>query len=952
MKILFGGRLLAQRTLAMAPILLLFQSVDAQQLEEIVVVAQKRIESVQDVPIAIAAFDADAIDRQQLKGFSDLQFTTPSVSFSRGNFSTSNFQIRGVGSAEVAASGDPGVGFHINGAYLNTPRITDTEFYDLERIEVLRGPQGTLYGRNSTGGAINLLTAKPDLDETGGDVDLQYGNYDHMRARGSINLPIGGGAALRVAGLWLQQDGYTENINTAAGFDNVDGRDLWSGRASLRWQPRDTTTIDLLYQRFDEDDTRTRGNKQLCTYDASAVLGCLPTGLATQTTNLDSSLGRLFVSNLVMPNGLNLTQFGASAPENNPEDLRKVHVNFKPSYRAEEDFYGLEVRHDLSASLTVNFLANHQKTAMASQQSFTNAVGETISVPAALAAELPATYAEYYSNGCFPTSALDPYGTGTVGGFIDGCSNEIRHVDRSDDAAEQTGLELRLASTFDGRFNFLLAANYLDYDRSQNYYVVNNTVDYFSLVFVGAGLAGGPGASPGDGLALLTPFFRIQTDRYDLETTALFGEVYFDFTPDLKLTVGARYTEDEKNVRDRQYPLFTGGVVPFDGFDPTTADSVWLAAGFDADPATSGQQLFRESTLKDNAVTGRVVLDYAPELSFTDKTLFYASYSRGYRAGGFNPAFDPAAFPGTPPTYRPEFIDAFEVGTKNRLLDGRLQANLTGFYYDYQDLQVVKTVNRALINENIDAEVWGIEGELIAAPTDHWTFNLNFSHLSTDITRGASVDTHDPTNRQLNSTLIKSLANTENCVINWNGNSPDPMTSPPAFLIASPGGPTAGIASGSAALSAVGCGDNLQTSLDAFAGAGAYTVDDGNEADLTGRSLQNAPEWSFSLGAQYSQNVAETLRLETRVDYYWQSDMWARIFNRPATDRIESWDMLNAQVTLYGRDDRWYVRGYVTNLLDDDNVTGYYLNAPSSGLFTNVFLLDPRTFGVMLGLKF
>ena len=145
----------------------------AAEIEEIVVTAQKRAESVQDVPISVSAFDADALDARQIDAFSDLQFNVPNVSYSKGNFAGNNFQIRGIGTLLTAASGDSGVAMHVNDVYLNSPRIFETEYYDMEQVEILRGPQGTLFGRNATGGAVNLKTARPDTLDLYGDVEAQ-----------------------------------------------------------------------------------------------------------------------------------------------------------------------------------------------------------------------------------------------------------------------------------------------------------------------------------------------------------------------------------------------------------------------------------------------------------------------------------------------------------------------------------------------------------------------------------------------------------------------------------------------------------------------------------------------------------------------------------------------------------------------------------------------------------
>ena len=228
------------------------------QVEEIIVSAQKKEEALQSVPIAVTAFDADALDKQQIETFSDLQFSTPNVYFTKTFFSGTNFQIRGIGAGLTAASGDAGVGIHVNDMSFQGLRIFETEYYDIERLEVLRGPQGTLYGRTATGGTVNMITAKPQLEEFEGKVDFQYGNYDHTRAKAMINIPLGEKAAARFAGIYLKRDGFTDTFHPNATFDSYDDRDQWSVRGSLRLQPTDRLTVDLMGSYFEEDDNRAR----------------------------------------------------------------------------------------------------------------------------------------------------------------------------------------------------------------------------------------------------------------------------------------------------------------------------------------------------------------------------------------------------------------------------------------------------------------------------------------------------------------------------------------------------------------------------------------------------------------------------------------------------------------------------------------------------------------------
>ena len=170
--------------------------------QEIVVTAQKRVESIQDVPISVSAFSAKSLDEQKIEGGSELVRAVPNVSFSKTNFASYNFSIRGIGTKALSVSSDPAVAISFNNTPLIRNRLFEQEYFDVERVEVLRGPQGTLYGRNATGGVVNMI---PNIAEPGdfeAALKLETGNYKSMRANGMINIPLGDTLAVRAAGAW------------------------------------------------------------------------------------------------------------------------------------------------------------------------------------------------------------------------------------------------------------------------------------------------------------------------------------------------------------------------------------------------------------------------------------------------------------------------------------------------------------------------------------------------------------------------------------------------------------------------------------------------------------------------------------------------------------------------------------------------------------------------------
>jgi len=237
------------------------QAADEGGVEDIVVTAQRQSERLQDVPIAVSAFTAENLDKQQIVNPSALQLTLPNVTYTKTNFTSSSFTIRGIGDLCVGVTCDSATAIHVNDMPLLSTRLFESEFYDLERVEVLRGPQGTLFGRNATSGVVNFITAKPDLSGIHSAGEFEYGNYDSKKAKAMFNLPLTNTLGIRVAGLWMDRGGYTTNVRTG---NDIDGRNLWSVRGSISWEPSPDTRLDLIGYYFREDDDRSRIQKQMC----------------------------------------------------------------------------------------------------------------------------------------------------------------------------------------------------------------------------------------------------------------------------------------------------------------------------------------------------------------------------------------------------------------------------------------------------------------------------------------------------------------------------------------------------------------------------------------------------------------------------------------------------------------------------------------------------------------
>lgn len=965
--------------LTFAALLLISPQLVNAAIEEVVVTAQKRTESIQDVPISVSAFDMEAMEARQIDAFSDLQFNVPNVSYTKTFFSGNNFQIRGIGNVLVAASADSGVAMHINDVYLNSPRIFETEYYDMEQVEVLRGPQGTLFGRNATGGAVNMKTARPEIGEFYGDIEGQFGNFDHRKVKGAINIPMGERVAGRIAGIFLDREGYSEDLISG---NDIDGRDQWSLRGSLRFDIADGTQLDIIGHRFEEDSNRSRRQKQKCNRDPSGVLGCTPDGLSFESTNGFATAGQLIASNLLLgPLGL-FNFFDPQGGADNPPDLRKQRTLYQPEYESTEDFIMAEFTHDLTDTVTWTLIGAMQETEVLSRQGDGN-VGDPngATIPAGFCLFSPAacSYFGVVEGGPAWVSTVPDYET-SIGAISGG--NEFAldsrgaGTDYSTAESEQWSVESRFTTSFNGPVNFMLSGYYMEFESKADYFVQAPSLDYAAMVLAhGAGpLVGSPDAF----LSTAPGFFRSETDPFELESLGIFGEMYWDISDTLKLTVGLRYTEDEKSVSDRQIFLnlpvlvdVASGTTTLLGSDGsatpvTNIDELITAAAaigdYDADPNVPGGQAFREDELSFEEVTGRIVLDWTPDLDITDETLFYFSYSRGYKGGGINPPIDATLFPNTPTTFDSEEIDAFEIGTKNTFWDRRAQVNASLFYYDYGGLQIGKIVNRTSLNENTDADIFGAEVEVLLAPTENWRFNAAFSYLDTELDETETLDPRDPTQGRQDVTLIKDFISAANCVVEWNGQVPfsdNPVATGAISNLGAPYFPTGrdlgafGGVPGSVIPTTPNVPDSAFSScaaVEALAGLFGYNYIDAQTVNLDGNELQNSPKFTVSLGAAYTWFMERGMSLTARVDYYWQDEFYSGTFNR-SQDLYDSWDVINAQIQLNGPEDRWFARAFVQNLGDEDNVTGIREGAQSTGLSTSLFLIEPRLYGVTVGVS-
>ncbi|SNS63743.1 iron complex outermembrane recepter protein [Sphingomonas laterariae] len=230
-------------------------AVEAQGLEEIVVTAQKRSESLQKTPISIMAMTSADIEKKGIVDLTDLRSQVPALQVTPhpNSATTARVFIRGVGNNDDQITVDPSVAVYLDGIYVARGQGLSAEIAEVERIEVLRGPQGSLYGRNATGGAINYITKAPDLGEFSAKQTFTVGNYDQFRSRTRVNIPVGDKLAVELAYLHSEKDGYVDNLGTGVKRFGDQRRDAY--RAAVLWEPIDTLQLRYTYDRSDINDT-------------------------------------------------------------------------------------------------------------------------------------------------------------------------------------------------------------------------------------------------------------------------------------------------------------------------------------------------------------------------------------------------------------------------------------------------------------------------------------------------------------------------------------------------------------------------------------------------------------------------------------------------------------------------------------------------------------------------
>jgi iron complex outermembrane recepter protein len=625
--------------------------VSAQEIEEIIVTATKRSESLQDVPLAITALSGQFVRETNLNDVKDLVIFTPGVTGNSQDSFIDAISVRGIRTQDFGVGGDPSAAFFKNELYEGRNGSAVTSLFDMERAEILRGPQGFLFGRNSIGGAFSVHTRQAEIGEDySGYADVDVGERGHVVGEGAINVPINDTFAMRLAGYYSTEDGFVKNF--------FDGRDLIEhDKRAVRWSAAFEQNALALATFIEYEDRKQSGS----------VYRAIETGDIWDT--VESALGPIVVR-------------GGKRDTDSDQVLGD-------SDDAEILTFGVRVEYEFDfATLTSN-------TGYKDHDYF---------------------YNEDYDG---TPLAISNYRQDQTGDYF---QQELRLTSKDDGPFSwYAGLsfyreEIDAEFTFAGEEDFFCQYYGYYYNYGQTFSGCVDLYNYYGYTFTPSS----------DGL--LTETGRI-VGKYT--GWASYVDLTYKFSEEWELSVGARYTQDEKDFSIS---------VP----TPTSELGAYWAYTFSTDG-------FISETKDWDDLQTRIVVRYQP----TDSALFYASYTEGFKSGGFGSfaLVDPQGLPVgggitdvtqadgfRPNTFDPEVVDSYEIGYKDTLFNDTTTFSLNAFTYDYQDLQVVTFDGGAASVKNVgNVDASGFEASMTVAPGERFDIYLAASWLDSEATELQSI---------------------------------------------------------------------------------------------------------------------------------------------------------------------------------------------------------------------
>lgn len=642
----------------------------------IIVTATRRAEDIQDIPIAVTAISPAKLEEQGVVNIQNLAIVAPSFATSQAQTASGTvvLRIRGVGTTSNNIGFESAVGVFIDGAYQSRPGVALGEFVDVEQVEVLRGPQGTLFGRNTSAGALNIRNVRPDLSDHSAFINATAGNYGLLNFQGAVNMPlIEDKLALRLTGAIRDRDGYIDlvdgNGNSIADLNGVDQEMI---RAQLGWEADNGLTGRLIVD-----------------YSKSSA----PVGAAVEVLQSPVESFGFFQAVGLGRRG------GMAAPD--------VAVDSNDTAAAQRAVDNLVA--------TANFAPNPSSDQIGITGELSYPVGDNADLIYIGSLRKYDATEEYDSD----FSALDVFNVRNSPAEIDTMTHELRLQ----------------GDAMDNRLSWLIGAYYSEEDITQN---VNFELgaDYGELagaLFFGP-TGGALGANPLTVFSGVDPAGTSITQNYAQDSTSfsVFTHNTFDVTDALSLTVGLRYSDESKdgsfsqsNVNNQLCPAILGSIGA--GAVPGALVSNVFGLGCLAflAPADLPQaavfplpRTFDEKFEDEELIyTGKIGYELSPSVST------YASFTHGYKSGGFN-LDATAASGGADPSFLSEEVDAYEIGLKSRFMDNRMTLNVAAFHQEFENFQVLEFTGAQFTTFNVPKAISkGIEIETVMRPTDTLTLN-------------------------------------------------------------------------------------------------------------------------------------------------------------------------------------------------------------------------------------
>jgi iron complex outermembrane recepter protein len=696
----------------------------------IIVTATRRAQDVQDIPIAVTAVSQQQLDNQGVFNIQQISQIATSFTSSQAQVASGSvvLRVRGVGTTSNNIGFESAVGIFIDGTYQSRPGVALTEMVDLERVEVLRGPQGTLFGRNTSAGALNITTVRPNVSEFGGFVNAMYGNFDEISLQGAINVPIVQDTlAVRMTGAYRKRDGFLTVVNQAGNrIGDTNDVDQFLVRGQLGWD-----TAGGLRGRLIADYAESRNS---CCGAIELYQSPLVTGgaYAAVGLGLNGGNGQPFVATTPFDQG------GFERALNN----RVVSANSVPSARIKN--YGItgEIEVPVTDNADLILIGSWRKFESRENYDSDFTARDIFNVGVGLELETFTAEARFQGEG------LGGRLNYMIGGFF------------SDESIDQT-------------VNFALGS---DYDRNVG-----------ALLFVPTGGAFGP--QPLTAVTGINPTGTRSTNRFQqsAKSYAIFTHNTFEITDGLEFTVGARYSIERKNGGFTQ-PFNNNRVCPATlgalGGLPAALRPSFIGLGcfgFTAPanlPQAAALPLVRtfQTEFNDEELIYTFNLNYA----LTRDVNVYGSFTHGYKAGGIN-LDTTAAVGGANPVFESEIVDAYEIGVKSRFLNDAVTLNVAAFHMDFTNFQVLEFTGTAFETFNVPvARSTGVEVEGLIRPNRELTINFGLTALQARYPQNCAGNSRSIT---VNSLCGFDLTNAPNLIGIIGANWEKPISASTDFFI-------------------------------------------------------------------------------------------------------------------------------------------------------------------------